>query len=287
MSNFFETVEKLRELHDFLVGFSKESPEMYSQFFDTLPVPDAANQVSNARPEDSSSLTNVDRMAAYLEQHPWISVSELAEGTGIKRSIVNALLYAKSSRGRFTAKDAPENPKLRLWAASSDEVVCRVGNKEFVKPPKRLSTTDLVLQWLKENGQGSVSDIAKGIGHLAQTKSPDLRSVVRTIVCRAVDDGTVAVMKCGHANIYAMVESENAQNFVKDASPDDTTLDLVTKCFNENGNQFLTVNDLIQRTGRTQSAIRDVIYSKHQDRFEKLSRQGPGNQSIFRLQGAD
>ncbi|EGF27018.1 hypothetical protein RBWH47_05608 [Rhodopirellula baltica WH47] len=232
--------------------------------------------------EGNEKLTNADRIERFLTENPWKTQKEIAEGTGIKISIIGATMYAKPNLGRFTSKKDPKNSRGKIWANGEPGKPSFVGGKPFASRKKRRSSTDLVFDWLRENGAASVTEIVAGISGEAQTKSADLRTVVRTIVSRAADDGSLIANRDSSTNLYWVPGFEQPIS-IDDAKPG-TALSEIRDCFYSNNNEFLTVNQLIEYTGRTMNGIRDVIYHpKYKHLFDRRSREGSGNQTLFRL----
>lgn len=53
--------------------------------------------------------------------------------------------------------------------------------------------------------------------------------------------------------------------------------------FQNAGNEWATVKELVDAIGRSKASIRQAIYKHHVDKFERISKRGFGQESQFRL----
>lgn len=282
VSELFEYLDRLRDFREFLDDLAKRYPGVHADFLAELLGPVQSVKTPKAQPDFGEELTVSEKIATALDGNPWQTVNEIAEEIGVKKSIVGSTMYAKGSRGKFTSKPDPKNSRGKVWAIAQPDEVCLVGSKKVKAAEKRAKILDLIQDWLRQQGEGTISDIADGIEPFTETTSADFTAVVRTVANRAIGDGLLVARSSEKGNVYAIAGSLNAKQFPR-YSDGRTLLDKVLMVFADNGNKPLTVFEVMDLIGRPQSSIQELIYTKHPGRFEKLPRTGPGKQTRFRV----
>lgn len=154
---------------------------------------------------DDESKPNWAIIADYLDDNPWQTLREIAEGTGIRFSIVNSTIYC-SGKGRFTSRTDPrsKDKRAKVWNVAQVGETSKVGNKRITRPSTRKTTTKMIVQWLESNGPASVADISAGIQSEVKTDTAKLKDSVRSILSRLASDNLMDVTKVDGGNLYSI-----------------------------------------------------------------------------------
>lgn len=170
--------------------------------------PDTEEPYTPVTAFELESRPNWQIIAEYLAENPWSTLLEIAEGTGIRFSIVNSTIYC-GGKGRFTSRadTRSKDKRAKVWNNGAVGEVSRIGNKTQVRTSTRKTTTKMIVQWLKSNGPASVADIAKGIESDVKTDPAKLKASVRSILSRLANDKLMRVEKVDGGNLYSVVNA--------------------------------------------------------------------------------
>lgn len=228
MADLFETMEKLKAIRETLRAIEPEFPGLYSDFVKSLlhaPHSDSTPTTTRVEPdalvEDVYVPVTINEdnykptwqiISEYLSEHPWSTLTEIADGTGVRFSIVNSTVYC-GSQGRFTSRTdtRSKDKRAKVWNNAAVGETSIVGNKKVPRRSTRKTTTKLIIQWLDKHGPSSVADVSSGIQNDVKTDPTKLKASVRSILSRLANDKLVNVAKVDGGNLYSVFDKEKEE----------------------------------------------------------------------------
>ncbi|TWT95499.1 hypothetical protein Pla100_31400 [Neorhodopirellula pilleata] len=305
----FDIHERLREFLAFAEIVASKYPQIWSDFLKRLPddptasEPSVVDSVGSSTSEaddsppitsenrsnppkwQSDSLSNIERIQAFLKENPWKTAKEIAQATGISSASIGAQLHVKKKGGRFTSKPDPNGSvRGRVWANGKPGQVSVVGSSTCEFPEERVTTTGLVFNWLREHGSGTAAEIADAIKDKANSDAPDFTSVVRTLVSRAAQSGELSRDASDGVTVFSIADHKEEVD-VPEAYQKLSTFNALVAWVEDQSIDLFTLSDAMKGTGKNMESIRTAIYTKEREHFEVHSKKGPNKQSLFRYIG--